>query len=67
VTCIVNELTPESMQGLLDRHVSVVMATPLPALCTDLIEMMVHSIENGMAENPGQRFLPIQLWTPESL
>ena len=39
----------------------------LPALCADLIDMMVHSIENGMAENPGQRFLPIQLWTPESL
>ena len=67
VTCIVNELTPDSMQGLLDRYVSVVMATPLPALCTDLIDMMVHSIENGMAENPGQRFLPVQLWTPESL
>ncbi|PGH56296.1 LacI family transcriptional regulator [Azospirillum palustre] len=67
VTCIVHELTPESRRGLLDRHVSVVMATPLPALCTDLIEMMVHSIEHGMAENPGQRFLPAQLWTPESL
>lgn len=67
VACIVNELTPESRQGLLDNYVSVVMATPLPALCADLIDMMLHTIEQGMAENPGQRFLPIQLWTPESL
>ncbi|ACL62844.1 LacI family DNA-binding transcriptional regulator [Methylobacterium nodulans] len=67
VACIVNELTPESTQGLLDRFVSIVMATPLPTLCSDLVAMMVHAIEHGMAEYPGQRFLPIELWTPESL
>lgn len=67
VALIVNEMTPESRQGLLDSYVLVAMATPLSALCADLIGMMVHTIEHGMAENPGQRFLPIQLWTPESL
>lgn len=63
---IVNELTPESQQALQDRVVSAVMATPLPQLCDDLLSLMIHTIDNGMAETPGQRFLPIQIYTPES-
>ena len=29
--------------------------------------LAVHTIENGMAENPGQRFVPSVIWTPESI
>jgi len=64
---IVNELTPESREGLLDRIVSVVMQTPLRALCEDLVALMCATIEHGMAETPGQRFHNSVILTPESL
>jgi LacI family transcriptional regulator len=67
VTLVVNELTEESREALLDGTVSIVFRTPLQQLCTELIPLMIHSVENGMAETPGQRFLPFEIWTPESL
>ncbi len=67
IACLVNELTPESRQALLERRISGVFQTPLVELCTDLIATMVHTIEHGMAESPGQRFFPALLWVPESL
>lgn len=67
VACLVNELTPESRQALLERRISGVFQTPLRDLCADVIAAMLHTIDHGMAENPGQRFLAPVLWTPESL
>ena len=67
VALIVNELTPDSTEALQDGTVTLIMGTPLQQLCEELVTIMIHSVENGMAENPGQRFLPFQLWTPESL
>jgi LacI family transcriptional regulator len=67
VTLIVNEITDESREALQDGTVSVVMATPLRQLCGELIPLMIHTVENGMAETPGQRFLQFEIWTPESL
>lgn len=67
IACIVNELTPESRQALLERRLAGVFQTPLRELCSDLIATMVHTIEHGMAESPGQRFLPAHLWVPESI
>jgi LacI family transcriptional regulator len=67
VTLIVNEITDETRQALQDGTVSIVIGTPLRQLCAELIPMMVHSVENGMAETPGQKFLPFEIWTPESL
>lgn len=67
VALVVNELTPESREGLQDRTLSAVIATPLNELCAELLSMMIHSCEQGMAELPGQRFLPFHVWTPESL
>lgn len=64
---IVNELTPESRQGLLERTVAVVMQTPLRQLCEELVALMVHAVEQGMAETPGQRFLTPMILTPESI
>lgn len=64
---LVNELTPESRQALLERRIAGVFQTPLKELCADLVMTMVHTIEQGMAESPGQRFLPARLWVPESL
>lgn len=67
VVLMVNELTDETRQALQDRTVSIVMATPLRALCEELTTTMIHTAEHGMAETPGQRFLPFEIWTPESL
>ncbi|MGG7517839.1 LacI family DNA-binding transcriptional regulator [Allorhizobium undicola] len=67
IVTLVNELTPDSRQALLDRTISCVLQTPLRELCADLVSMMVNTIEQGMSDTPGQRFLPPQIWVPESL
>lgn len=67
VTLVVNELTDETRQALQDGTVSIVMGTPLRQLCAELLPLMIHTVENGMAQTPGQRFLPFEIWTPESL
>jgi LacI family transcriptional regulator len=67
IGCLVNELTPESRQALLERRITGIFQTPLRELCTDLVAAMLHTIDHGMAENPGQRFVPAILWVPESL
>ncbi|MDT1062646.1 LacI family DNA-binding transcriptional regulator [Paracoccus sp. CPCC 101403] len=67
ISCLVHEITPESRQALLERRISGVFQTPLKELCTELMATIVHTIENGMAENPGQRFVVPTLWTPESI
>lgn len=67
VALMVNELTDETRQALQDRTVSIVMATPLRSLCEELAAMVIHTVQHGMAETPGQRFLPFEIWTPESL
>ncbi|MFO1106343.1 MAG: LacI family DNA-binding transcriptional regulator [Amaricoccus sp.] len=67
VMLVVNEITDDSRAALQDGTVKIVMATPLRQLCAELIPLMVLTVERGMAQTPGQRFLPFQLWTPESL
>lgn len=67
IACLVHELTPESRQALLERRISGVFQTPMRELCAELMLTVAHTIENGMAENPGQRFVAPILWTPESL
>lgn len=67
VALVVNELTAESREGLQDRTLAAVIATPLADLCTELVAMMIHGCEQGPAGLPGQRFLPFRIWTPESL
>ncbi|WP_114347818.1 LacI family DNA-binding transcriptional regulator [Paracoccus lutimaris] len=66
VVLIVNELTPESQSGLQDQTISVVLGTPVRQLAADLIALMIATSEKGMAETPGQRFFPSEVWTPES-
>ncbi|MBC9245179.1 LacI family DNA-binding transcriptional regulator [Paracoccus sp. 11-3] len=63
---IVNELTPESQSGLRDGTLSVVLATPVRQITADLIVQMIDASERGFADMPGQRFFPVQIWTPES-
>lgn len=67
VVLIVNELTEETRLALQDRTVSIVISSPLTAICEELATVIARTAEHGMAETPGQRFLPFQIWTPESL
>lgn len=67
VMLVVNELTDDSREALQDGTVKFVIGTPLRQLCAELIPLMINTVEKGMAETPGQRFLPFEIWTPESL
>ncbi|AUH33038.1 LacI family DNA-binding transcriptional regulator [Paracoccus tegillarcae] len=66
IVLIVNELTPESQAGLRNGTLSLVLGTPVRQIAADLITQMIDTSEKGLAELPGQRFFPAQIWTPES-
>ena len=67
LACIVHEVTPESRQALMGRRITGIFQTPLRDLCAELMTTVIHTVEEGMAENPGQRFVVPHLWTPESI
>lgn len=67
IVLVVNELTPESKAGLADEIVTMVVATPLPALCKELLSLMVGAIEHGEAAVPGQSFLPFDIYISENI
>ena len=64
---VVNEITDELRMALQDGTVKIVIGTPLRQLCAELVPLMISTVERGMAETPGQRFLPFEVWTPELL
>ena len=66
VALVVNELTSESRKALIDRYVTMVIATPLQELCCDLVEMMVDAVAGKPNTTPSQHFLTPQLYVPES-
>jgi LacI family transcriptional regulator len=67
VALVVNELTPESRAALVDRHVTMVIATPLPRLCDDLLRLATQAVAEGLTAVQGQHFLPPDLYLPESV
>ncbi|WP_103335830.1 LacI family DNA-binding transcriptional regulator [Pseudotabrizicola formosa] len=67
VALIVNELTPESRTALISRHVTMVIATPLPQLCADLVVLAAEAAQNGLQPTGGQHFLTPDLHLPESV
>jgi len=67
VALVVNELTPESRDALRDGYLTMVIATPLRRICSDLTGM-VKSIVLGEGGNaPGQFFLDPVIHIPESV
>ncbi|SFR45657.1 LacI family DNA-binding transcriptional regulator [Litoreibacter janthinus] len=66
VALVVNELTEVSRKALVDRYATMVIATPLQQLCTDLVEMMTASVRDGSNRTSSQHFLTPQLYLPES-
>ena len=65
VALVVNELTAESRAALIDGYATMVIATPLPELCRDLIGMMISA--SGQADDgvSGQHFLEPRVYLPE--
>jgi LacI family transcriptional regulator len=67
VCLVVNELTPQSRGGLVDGFVTMVITTPLPQLCDDLVRLMAEAAKAGPSEVAGQHFLRPELILPESV
>jgi LacI family transcriptional regulator len=67
VALVVNELTPESRSALQDRHVVLVISTPLAVLCRDVVALMVAAVLQGPSEITGQHFLQPDLYLAESV
>ena len=65
VALVVNELTVDSRAALADGYVTMVIATPLQELCSDLVDMMINAVRNGVGDVPGQHFLEPRLYVPE--
>ncbi|WP_182084428.1 LacI family DNA-binding transcriptional regulator [Aureimonas sp. ME7] len=64
---LVNELTPDSYAGLQNRSVSIVLATPVQQMVSELLSYTVGIMERGISATPGQRFFTATIYTPESL
>jgi LacI family transcriptional regulator len=45
----------------------VVIGTPLPALCKELMTLMIDAVERGDAAVPGQSFLPFEIFISENI
>jgi len=67
VALVVNELTPESRAALIGRQVTMVIGTPLPRLCDDLLRLATEACQAGMNPVQGQHFLQPDLYLPESV
>lgn len=67
VALVVNEITQDSRAALIDRYVSMAIATPLDALCRQMVDMMVRSLEDPTFVPEGQTFLDADLYVPESV
>ena len=64
---VCNEITSESRAALADNILTMVISTPLAALCRELVGLMAHAIEAGAANAPGQTFLPFDIYLPENI
>lgn len=67
VCLVVNEVTPESRAALVDGFVTMVISTPLPELCDDLVRLMADTLKSGPSDVAGQHFLRPELVLPESV
>ena len=65
IALVVNELTPESRAGLADGYVTMVDATPLSLLCSDLLSLMADAVLHMGERVPSQHFYEPQIFLPE--
>ena len=67
VALVVNELTPQSRAALIAREVTMVISTPLPRFCADVVALMRACVQDGMPAVTGQHFVQPDLYLPESV
>lgn len=67
VALVVNELTPESRSALSDGYVTMVISTPLRAICAELMAMMRAQVLGPETPVHGQTFLEPVIYVPESI
>lgn len=67
VALVVNEVTAESRSALIDGYVVMAISTPLPELCTALIDLMVKSSSQDDDGVSGQHFLKPRIIVPDLL
>ena len=64
VALVVNEWTEQTQAALAEGILSMVVATPLPALCERLVALMADAVI-GTEAVPGQVFMPPTIHMPE--
>ncbi|MFZ7091362.1 LacI family DNA-binding transcriptional regulator [Primorskyibacter sp. 2E233] len=67
VALVVNELTAESRAALIDGYAVMAIATPLPALCKELVDLMTKATRHEDDGIAGQHFLDPLIILPELL
>ncbi|MEZ5913827.1 MAG: LacI family DNA-binding transcriptional regulator [Paracoccaceae bacterium] len=65
VRLVVNELTDDSRAGLVDRYVTMVIATPLDRLCDDLLRLAVAAAADPAAPGSGLHFIDQRVYLSE--
>jgi LacI family transcriptional regulator len=67
VALVVNEITADSRDALVDRFATMVIATPIERLCRELVATMVAVGSGDATKQTGQHFLRPDLYLPESV
>ncbi len=67
VALVVNELTLESRSALRDGYLTMVIATPLRRICSDLTGMVKTIVLGNGGNVPSQHFLEPVIYVPESV
>lgn len=65
VYTVVNELTGESRSALAEGYVHMVNATPIQALCSDLVSLVVQSLDPKGTALPDHKFYAPTVFLPE--
>ncbi|TCL68422.1 LacI family DNA-binding transcriptional regulator [Rhizobium sp. BK251] len=64
---VVNELTQESRQALVDEIATAAISTPVAQLAAEAVRLMIAVIEEGQPDVPGQTFLPFDIFISENI
>ena len=67
VALVVNELTDESRAALVERYATLVCATPVEALCREVVALARGARRGDPAAIAGRAFLEAVLHVPESV
>ncbi|WP_172330100.1 LacI family DNA-binding transcriptional regulator [Mangrovicoccus sp. HB161399] len=66
IEVVANEFTEATRRALADGYVSMVIHSPVEELLQNFFRMADEALKSGPAESGVQKFLPMQLYLPES-